>query len=329
MKKFYSLIASLACFMLLGNMYAQDIKTAEIQKAENAPVIDGDPSEWANVLSSYHEIKTITTGDDTKTLSDTYGFWQAVWNDTALFVYVNVMDDDMMLLPEAHDILEIYVSMDNLKNDGGWGEDPAENGPKWGPGTQYQLEWLDTTSFHANGAGEGTDSLVKWAAVPVTDSLGYNFEVAFPWNSLQEGWEAEIGKVISWDIDIADIDEGDDVKTDQYWNNWEKGLWKSLANSGDLKLIAGPAGIIGETAINETGNKNLDIYPNPVYSNLTIQNAKGIESVTVYNLIGQKIMELAPGANKVSLDMSSCANGIYLVHVNNGVSTTIQKVVKR
>lgn len=329
MKKFYTLFTSLACLMLLGNINAQEIKTAEIQKAETAPVIDGDPSEWANVLSTYYEIKTITTGDDTKTLSDTYGFWQAVWNDTALFLYVNVVDEDMMLLPEAHDILEIYVSMDNLKDEGGWGELPSENGPKWGPATQYQLEWLDTTIFHANGAGEGTDSLVQWAAVPVTDSLGYNFEVAFPWNSLQEGWKAEIGKVISWDIDIADIDEGDDAKTDQYWNNWEKGLWKSMANSGDLKLVAGPAGIIGETAIQEKGNTNLNMYPNPVYSSLKIENSERIECVAVYNLIGQKILEVSPGTNNLNLDMSHFTNGIYVVHVNDGATTTIKKVVKK
>ena len=329
MKKICTFLVCMACFAFIGKLQGQDIKTAEVKKAENAPVIDGDPSEWANVLSSYYEIKTITTGDDTKGLSDTYGFWQAVWNDTALFVYVNVVDEDMITLPEAHDILEIYVSMDNLKDKGGWGELPEENGPKWGPATQYQLEWLDTTIFHANGEGEGTDSLVKWAAVPVKDSLGYNFEVAFPWSSLQEGWEAEVNKVISWDIDIADIDEGDDVKTDQYWNNWEKGLWKSMANSGDLKLVEGPAGILGETNIHSTIKTNMEVYPNPVYSNLRIQNNKGIESVKIYNLLGQPVLEMKPGTNKVNLDIKNLKAGIYFIYVNDGVSTNIQKVIKK
>jgi hypothetical protein len=71
------------------------------------------------------------------------------------------------------------------------------------------------------------------------------------------------------------------------------------------------------------------MYPNPVYSSLKIENSERIECVAVYNLIGQKILEVSPGTNNLNLDMSHFTNGIYVVHVNDGATTTIKKVVKK
>lgn len=321
MKKDFTFLMVLVCLIVNGiNLQGQDLKTAEIKKAEFAPVIDGDPIEWANVLSTYHEIKTITTGDNTKSLEDTYGIWQAVWNDTALFVYVSVYDDDLQLSPITRDILEFYVDMDNNKTEGGLGEAPSENGPKFGPATQYIMIWGDTIDFHANGSEliEGTDSAVVWAVKVKPDSLGYHFEACFPFGSLKEGFEPEIGKTISWDVNIADIDEGDDVKTDQYWNNWEKGLWKSMANSGDLTLVAGPAGIIAPTSAHTNDFSRLKVYPNPVTDMLMISNQDGIVSVEIVNVLGKNTGRYSLKAERnASINVSELKSGVYFLNITD------------
>lgn len=72
----------------------------------------------------------------------------------------------------------------------------------------------------------------------------------------------------------------------------------------------------------------ISYFPNPVKEQLTITAASPIESVTVYNLLGQAVMQIEPRDLNVVLDMSALPTGTYVLKatVANAVSTF--KIVK-
>ncbi len=73
---------------------------------------------------------------------------------------------------------------------------------------------------------------------------------------------------------------------------------------------------------------DLKYYPNPVTDVLNISYSEDITSVTVYNLLGQPVLQAKPNANNAQADMSSLAAGQYIVKLVAGNKTQTVKVVK-
>lgn len=69
-------------------------------------------------------------------------------------------------------------------------------------------------------------------------------------------------------------------------------------------------------------------YPNPVKDVLNLSAVENIDSVSIFNLSGQNLVNKTINANETAVDMSSFATGTYIVNVisNNNVKTI--KVVK-
>ena len=58
------------------------------------------------------------------------------------------------------------------------------------------------------------------------------------------------------------------------------------------------------------------IYPNPASEKLNIF-AEGMTNVSVFNVVGQRIMNIDVDADNFSLDVSSLMNGIYMLKVSS------------
>ncbi|MFT5964316.1 MAG: hypothetical protein ACI9L6_001051, partial [Flavobacterium sp.] len=70
----------------------------------------------------------------------------------------------------------------------------------------------------------------------------------------------------------------------------------------------------------------VSVYPNPTTSKWTIESAVVINSLTIFNLLGQKVLEQTANDRKVSIDASNLKTGIYMLKVNNNA---IKRVIKR
>jgi len=69
-------------------------------------------------------------------------------------------------------------------------------------------------------------------------------------------------------------------------------------------------------------------YPNPVEDILTIEGVDIITNVTLFSLLGQKVLEASPNKATMKLDMSNLNNGTYFAKITiNGASQTI-KIIK-
>jgi len=79
----------------------------------------------------------------------------------------------------------------------------------------------------------------------------------------------------------------------------------------------------GSTGIGEEScNIATTIYPNPTNGKVTIE-AENLQRVSVFNLMGQKIMENTASGNSFECDMSSYGAGIYMMQIEttNGFAT--------
>jgi len=73
---------------------------------------------------------------------------------------------------------------------------------------------------------------------------------------------------------------------------------------------------------------DLEYYPNPVVNNLNLSYSKDIDSVTIYNLLGQKIKFIQPNTTFVQIDMSTLPEGTYILQIESNGKQKVIKVSK-
>lgn len=70
-------------------------------------------------------------------------------------------------------------------------------------------------------------------------------------------------------------------------------------------------------------------YPNPVKDVLNISYSSDITSVSVFNMLGQQVISQKPAAAQAKVDMSSLADGAYIMKVTAGNAVKTIKVMKK
>lgn len=69
-------------------------------------------------------------------------------------------------------------------------------------------------------------------------------------------------------------------------------------------------------------------YPNPVNDVLNISHTKNVQSIEIFNLVGQSILSKKVNSTEFQVNISNFPNGTYLVKVNSDEQTETFKVVK-
>lgn len=87
---------------------------------------------------------------------------------------------------------------------------------------------------------------------------------------------------------------------------------------------------IGGTGISDLQNQNeVSIYPNPVQDKLNLQSKfASIEKVTIYNLLGEKMLSLNSENANCQIDVSTFQSGVYFVEVFSDGQRSMKKVVR-
>lgn len=74
----------------------------------------------------------------------------------------------------------------------------------------------------------------------------------------------------------------------------------------------------GNLSVEQNQPEQYKVYPNPVKDILTIEMESNIEAnIELFNLFGQKILELGTITDSKNLDLSNLSTGVYLLKVNN------------
>jgi len=78
--------------------------------------------------------------------------------------------------------------------------------------------------------------------------------------------------------------------------------------------------------LDSTEINSVSIYPNPTTSKWTVESSRVINTLTLFNLLGQKVLEQTVNDKKVNIDASNLKTGVYMLKVNK---TTLKRVIKR
>jgi hypothetical protein len=74
---------------------------------------------------------------------------------------------------------------------------------------------------------------------------------------------------------------------------------------------------------------NIKMYPNPTASVFTIEANEIVESVSLFNVLGQEVLTNKFNANTVSLDISNLQTGVYVVKTMVGGVSSTSRIVKK
>ncbi len=140
------------------------------------------------------------------------------------------------------------------------------------------------------------------------------------------------------------IDSGNDPTPNfpggGYYGQTNPGPFTSTHSSGALTFVfrsdfqvtrAGwKADIVcNPLSVEDQAFESFTYYPNPVENNLTLSAANEIQSVGVFNLLGQEVMTLTPNATTPNLDLGNLQTGTYLMKVTIDNNEKTFRILKK
>ncbi|MBI9068293.1 MAG: T9SS type A sorting domain-containing protein [Salinivirgaceae bacterium] len=88
----------------------------------------------------------------------------------------------------------------------------------------------------------------------------------------------------------------------------------------------------GATSIlnKKVDKRKLNIYPNPILNTVNIENLDNVKSLSIVNMLGQKIYTRSDVGSKLSLNTSDLKTGVYFITVvTNDNKVITERVMKR
>ena len=137
--------------------------------------------------------------------------------------------------------------------------------------------------------------------------------------------EVVIDAVDTWqtvEFDFIDASERTDIDQVVIQFNGENNSDNVTAYIDNLQS----ANALGLDTVNTTSN--FTFFPNPVNNVLTIKAQASIDSVIVYNMLGQAVVRSTPNTNDSTVDMSALQTGAYFVQVSINNTLKTVRVIK-
>jgi hypothetical protein len=222
-----------------------------------------------------------------------------------------------------------------------WTSDDFVNDPSGANGTSAKInlygttadEYMITPEFNLSGASfylnfdvgltvwNSTNASVlgadDYVALLVTEDGGAN------WTELQR-WDSTttISETGEQNPEIVLTGYGDTVQFAFY-------AFSDTSNE-DNDFFIDNFRILEDTALSNDDEtiEGFKLYPRIVQQYLNYSAQENVERISIYNLIGQEVMNVKPNVTSSHLDLSTLRGGIYLVKVQVGNVTQTFKVIK-
>ncbi len=75
-------------------------------------------------------------------------------------------------------------------------------------------------------------------------------------------------------------------------------------------------------------DNSITIYPNPTNSEIKISSENIINSIEIFNSLGQRVYHSVVNSNTKTIDISSFSNGVYILGVNTENGVIREKIIK-
>ncbi|MBU46315.1 MAG: hypothetical protein CMD28_02700, partial [Flavobacteriales bacterium] len=81
------------------------------------------------------------------------------------------------------------------------------------------------------------------------------------------------------------------------------------------------------TGINQAINSSTEIYPNPAKNSLNIVSNSIINTIAIYNLHSQEVLNTSVDANQTKIDVSTLKKGVYIIDIRSNDTSIKRKLI--
>ena len=138
-----------------------------------------------------------------------------------------------------------------------------------------------------------------------------------------ESYEADLQSLGLADAAITVVASGF-LDTPANQNGEAFGLWVALPSGGALVQL--PQATVGT---DEFADNNFNYYPNPVEQRLNLNTNGLVEDVTIYNMLGQEVLDVQPEQVSPQINMSGLQSGAYMMKVSIDGATRAFRIIKK
>ena len=213
--------------------------------------------------------------------------------------------------------------------------------PKWNYGNEYNdvdplfedpkiyehsnnfVLWTDpATRIHAMGkAPSSVPPVTTWAKWHWDEDGDPGNNVAWPvFNGKYTNPELLTGSIEN--LPLGDLN----------WFPAEKAIWLANKAAIEAHIAAGNTNkidmVLGVKIFDNLGKYGFTYAPNPVKDRIQLSANKEIKEMTLYNLLGQKLMRVSLNSTNASVDISKLKTGTYIIKVSIDDAEEAFKIVK-
>lgn len=205
------------------------------------------------------------------------------------------------------------------------------------------IEVRFTVIVNSNGGNAGYNNIliddVAFIEMPecsapinlvVTEITDTTAEVTWEDQGASTSWEIEYGPkgFIPGEGTVLTVNTNTEVTLTDLDDNLEYDVYiKSVCDS---ELI-GPQTFITETTsgINDPEINKAILYPNPVTDMLNIESNTTIDTIEIYNIVGQLVKKQSFNTNSAIVIISDISEGVYMVKAFSGKNVGTYKIIKK
>ena len=186
---------------------------AVIPRTQTAPAIDGSvDGVWDRAPS--HRLEYTPWGTDE---SDLGASWRALWDESALYVLVDVSDGELL----EHDAVEVYLDLDHSQDESYDGSD------------DLQVVFVPEGSQALQGANSAGVAAVDGATTETDD--GWHVELAVPWDAYDV--RPLTGRRFGMDVHaVDDVAGGSNRDAKVVWHDKNDQAWQDPSAFATVEL---------------------------------------------------------------------------------------------
>ncbi|MFK7834483.1 MAG: T9SS type A sorting domain-containing protein [Winogradskyella sp.] len=196
-------------------------------------------------------------------------------------------------------------------------------------GAGFMRSKIALTAPLTNMSNFGTISMKVYTDAPVGTILKFKLENIVP-NAF--GKEADALTTVSgewatytWDLSNADSPIYDVVTLMLGYNGVNDASANATFLFDDIEIIANTL----STGTDEILNlEEVNVFPNPAKDIVTISSrVQNIKTISLFNILGTKILELRPNSEEITINVAHFASGIYIARVATDAGTGSLKII--
>ena len=138
------------------------------------------------------------------------------------------------------------------------------------------------------------------------NSILYEYDFASPWPDMVAAWA-------QWNYPVD--------------ASWPTGVYTITADFGG-NIYETIFGVRTNLGLEDLAQSEIALYPNPTSNTIFVEANTQIDKIQVFDLMGRKVLDASPLAEKAELNLSYLTTGIYMAVISSEGKKTVKKIVK-